>query len=453
MELLYTVVMFLVMLVVLVSIHEWGHFYIARRCGVKVQRFSVGFGKPFWRIYDKHGTEFAIAPIPLGGYVKMLDETDENIPEQDKNKTFESRKTWQQIAILFAGPAANFILAAILFWALALQPAIMPSPVIGEVEPNSPAAFAGIESGQQIVAIDGHFVVSRTDVYEQLMHRLGETGSIMLTVQYPDNDALRYDMELVIDDWMKGVEAPDPMEGLGLSFFRPTIPAVIGNVLEDSPAAAAGLQVGDEIIAIDNIDVTDWAQWSEYVRERPNQNVQLKVRREEAHLTLNITPRLVEVDGYGNIGQIGVGAAQVTWPEEMLIQRELGPIAAVNEALADTWSNSVMVLVSIKKLLLGEISVKNLSGPIGIAKVAGDSARAGLQYYVHFMAVLSVYLGVFNLLPIPILDGGRIVFCLAEGIKGGPVSDRAKMISMQLGLMFLGVLMVMAFYYDIMRLQ
>lgn len=452
MELLHTVVMFLVVLLVLVSIHEWGHFYIARRCGVKVQRFSVGFGKPFWRIYDKHGTEFAIAPIPLGGYVKMLDETDANIPEQDKNKTFESRKTWQQIAILFAGPAANYILAAILFWVLALQPATMPSPVIGSVEPSSPAAFAGVERGQQIVAVDGHAVVSHADVYEQLMHRLGETGSIMLTVQYPDNGALRYDMELVVDDWMKGVEAPNPMKGLGLTFFRPTIPAVVGEVTKGSPAMKGGLETGDEIVAVDDIEVKDWEQWSQYVRERPNQVVQFKVRRGEAFLTLDITPELIE-DGGQTFGRVGVLNAPVSWPEEMLIQRELGPIAAVYQALADTWSNSVMVFISIKKLLLGEISVKNLSGPIGIAKVAGDSARAGLQYYIHFMAVLSVYLGVFNLLPIPILDGGRIVFCLAEGIKGRPVSDRTKMVSMQLGLMFLGVLMVMAFYYDIMRLQ
>lgn len=452
MEFIHTVAVFLFVLLILVSIHEWGHFIVARKCGVKVLRFSVGFGKPFWRFYDKYGTEFAVAPIPFGGYVKMLDETDENVPPADKNKTFESRRTWQQIAILVAGPAANFILAALLFWWLAMQEATLPSPVIGNVEAGTPAAFAGLEKGQHIIAIDGVVTPGRSDVYERLTHRLGETGSIIVTVKYPDSSDLTYDMEVVIQDWMKDSEAPDPLAGIGVKFFWPHIPALIDSVMTDSAAEKAGFKAGDKVIKVDGIDVVDWQGWSQYVRDRPNQKLTVKVERDGQLRELFLTPSLVKVDGFGQVGQAGVGVKSVSWPENMLVTRKLGVAAAANKAVEDTWSNSVMVLVSIKKLLLGQISIKNLSGPIGIAKVAGDSARAGLQYYLHFMAVLSVYLGVFNLLPIPILDGGRIVFCLAEGIKGSPLSERLKMAGMQLGLMFMGVLMIMAFYNDILRL-
>jgi regulator of sigma E protease len=451
-ELIHTVAVFLFVLLILVSIHEWGHFIVARKCGVKVLRFSVGFGKPFWRIYDKYGTEFAIAPIPLGGYVKMLDETDENVPAADKNKTFESRKTWQQIAILAAGPIANFILAILLFWWLAMQEATLPSPVIGAVKPGTPAAFAGLEKGQHIIAIDGVVTPGRSDVYERLTHRLGETGSIIVTVKYPDSSDLTYDMEVVIQDWMKNSEAPDPLGGIGVEFFWPHIPALIDSVIEGSAAEKAGFQAGDEVVKVDDLAVTDWQGWSEYVRQRPNQTLNVSVIRNGRAKDLVLIPALVEVKGLGKVGQAGVGVKGVSWPENMLVTRKLGVVAAFDKGLEDTWSNSVMVLVSIKKLLLGQISIKNLSGPIGIAKVAGDSARAGLQYYLHFMAVLSVYLGVFNLLPIPILDGGRIVFCFAEGLKGSPLSERVKMAGMQLGLMFMGVLMVMAFYNDILRL-
>ena len=451
MEFIHTVAVFLFVLLILVSIHEWGHFIVARKCGVKVLRFSVGFGKPFWRFYDKYGTEFAVAPIPLGGYVKMLDETDENVPPADKNKTFESRKTWQQIAILVAGPAANFILAALLFWWLAMQEVTLPSPVIGNVEPRTPAAFAGLEKGQHIIAIDGVVTPGRSDVYERLTHRLGETGSIIVTVKYPDSSDLTYDMEVVIQDWMKDSEAPDPLAGIGVKFFSPHIPAVIGHVEPESPAEAAGFQVGDKVLSVDGVEMADWYEWSKYIRLRANTQLLVSIDRGGHIQELSLIPALVKVDD-GEIGRAGISNQLVHWPDNMLVTRKLGVAAAASQAVEDTWSNSVMVLVSIKKLLLGQISIKNLSGPIGIAKVAGDSARAGLQYYLHFMAVLSVYLGVFNLLPIPILDGGRIVFCFVEGIKGSPLSERLKMAGMQLGLMFMGVLMIMAFYNDILRL-
>lgn len=452
MDFIQTVVVFLFVLLILVSVHEWGHFIVARKCGVKVLRFSIGFGKPFWRLYDKHGTEFAIAPIPLGGYVKMLDDSAGDVDPADQHKTFESRKTWQQIAILVAGPAANFILAFFLFWVLATQAVVMPSPVIGKVALNSPASFAGLEEGQQILAVDGIATPGHADVYERLVHRLGETGSIILTVRYPNSLDLTYDMELVITDWLKGVEAPDPLAGLGLSFYRPPILMEIGAVAAGTPAEKAGLQAGDKIISTDQTEFAQWEEWTQYIQRHPNKTVDLVVERKGALKEMAVIPQAYVENGGRTLGRVGVYPAQAPWPESMLITRKLGIVPAFHEGVKQTWSNSVMVLVSIKKLVLGQISIKNLSGPIGIAKVAGDSARAGLQYYFNFMAVLSVYLGVFNLLPIPILDGGRVVFCVAEGLRGKPLSERVKLFGLQMGLTMMAFMMVMAFYNDILRL-
>ncbi len=452
MFLIQTVLAFLFILLVLVSIHEWGHFIVARKCGVKVLRFSVGFGKPFWKTTDKYGTEFAIAPIPLGGYVKMLDASEENITPEDKNKTFESRNTWQQVAILAAGPAANFVLAFFVFWWLAVQEVTIPSAVIGDVQPNSPAAFAGVDAGQQIIAVDGVATPGRKEVFDRLARRLGETGSIILTVQYPESQSLTYDMEVVIDDWLQGTEAPNPLEGIGLSFYTPQIPAKIGAVSPGSAADIAGLKAGDEITAIDDVVVKRWQDWAEYVQARPNQTVVLSVLREQNNLILPIVPSIVDDEQGNKVGRVGVTATRVAWPPEMLVTRKLGFMMGMQHALNETWGTSAMIVVSIKKLLLGQISTKNLSGPIGIAQVAGESARAGLSYYLGVMALISVSLGVFNLLPIPILDGGRIVFSVIEGIQGKPVSDRIKMLGMQLGLAFLAVMMVMSFYNDILRL-
>ncbi len=452
MELLQTILVFLFVLLILVSIHEWGHFIVARWCGVKVQRFSVGFGKPFCRFYDKHGTEFAIAPIPLGGYVKMLDASDEHLLAEDKNKTFDSRKTWQKVAILLAGPGANFILAVLVFWWLAMQTAVLPSPVVGNVEPETPAAYAGMEAGQQILAVDGIATPSRADVYERLTYRLGETGSILLTVKYPGESDLTYDMALSVEKWLRGVEAPNPIEGLGLTFYRPEILMSLRGVVEGSAAEQAGMQAGDKILQTDGQPFESWAAWTDYIKAHPNQAVEVIIERDQKRVTLQATPSSDRDDSGRLIGRLGVYPDQAPWKDEMLITRKLAFMPAFSKAIDDTWSNSVMVLVSVKKLFLGEISTKNLSGPIGIAKVAGDSARAGLQYYLHFMAVLSVYLGVFNLLPIPILDGGRIVFCLAEGLRGQPLSDKIKLMSMQFGLALMAVVMVLAFYNDILRL-
>lgn len=450
-DILLTIGWFLLVLIILVTVHEYGHFWVARRCGVKVLRFSVGFGKPLWRRNDRHGTEFAIAAIPLGGYVKMLDEREGEVPENELDRTYNRKSVWQRMAIAAAGPTANFVLAVLIFWGLFLfQGSSGLAPVVGSVEPGSVAARAGLESGQEIMAVDGVATPTRQAVLKQLMLRLGESGPIQFTTRYPDS-SYRYDSEVILDGWLKGVEEPDPIEGLGLNFYQPALGKTIDVVEEGSPAAQAGFEPGDELVRVDGIELQDWNDWVAYVQERPEQTLQVEVLRDGALRELQVTPAVAEANGT-RIGRVGVSLELPTWPAEMVRRQSYGPLDAFGQSLAETGDNIRFVLVSVQKLFLGEISTKNLSGPIGIAKVAGDSARAGAEYYIQFLAMLSIYLAVFNLLPIPVLDGGHILYCAVEAIKGSPVSERVQILAYQAGLAMLFGVMVLAFYNDILRL-
>ncbi len=449
---LLTIVFFIILLVVLVSVHEWGHFWVARRAGVKVERFCVGFGKPLWSWVDNKGTEFAVAPWPLGGYVKMADATDEDLKPEDRPFTFQSRSLWQQVAILAAGPMANFVLAIGLFALLAWRQEWLPVPAVGEVAPDSLAAQAGIGAGQIIVAIDGVPTPTQEAVYNRLMRRLGESGLLSVTVAYPNSD-LNYDMSVELVDWLKGAEAPDLLAGLGLRFYRPPMPAVLAAVVDTGPAAAAGLRVGDEILAVNDEPIADWYALTAKLRASAEQRLRVQYRRQGQVAETALTPQWQQIDGVGRVGYAGIQAAATSWPAEMLIAEKRNPVQALGYGVVKTWETSAMVLVSIKKLLFGEISAKNLSGPVGIAKVAGDSVKAGWWPYLSLMALMSVYLGVFNLLPIPILDGGRIVMSVSEAIKGGPLSDSTRQAFLQGGLVVIGLLTILALYNDLLRLM
>lgn len=444
------IVWFLVAICLLVAIHEFGHFIVARACGVKVLRFSIGFGKRLLTKTDARGTEFALSAIPLGGYVKMLDEREGDVSPEERHLSYNSKGVWQRIAIAAAGPAANFILAIALYWLIFLQGTTSLSPTVGKIAEGSIAAQAGLEVGQEILAIDGEPTDSRRAMTLYLLNRLGESGDILFSYKYPDSD-FTYESAATLDNWLRGEENPDPIAGLGISFYAPPFPPV-SLVEEGLPAANAGFEVGDQITAADGQPMDAWGEWVAYVRARPLQSIAVTVKRQNGEsVVLDLLPNEKSAGGE-TIGYVGMGAAHEPYPESMIRRYRYGVVGAFAKASEETWETSGFVLLSLKKLIIGEISRKNLSGPIGIAKVAADHAEHGFWAFLSFLAHLSVLLGVMNLLPIPVLDGGHIVYCLVEWIKGSPVSEKVQVLGFQVGLaMVLGV-MVIAFYNDILRL-
>jgi regulator of sigma E protease len=450
MSLIQTIVSFLVALLILVSIHEFGHFYVARRCGVKVLRFSIGFGKVLWSWRDRQGTEYALAALPLGGYVKMLDERESPVAPEERNLAFNNKTVWQRIAIVAAGPIANFLLAILLFWFLLLQGQRDLIPIIDSVEPGSIAAQAGLEAGQEIQAVDNIATPTWQALNRALLNRLGESGAIHFRVAYPDSH-FTYESEGRLAAWLKDSSDPDPVAGLGITLYLPKIPPVIGEVVTGGVAETAGFLNGDKIISADGTEIDDWQLWVKYVQQRPGKNIAVLIERDSEEIALNLVPEAVDEAGK-TIGRVGLGVEAYTIPESMIRSYEYSVPGAFVAGVNKTWETSGFVLLSIKKLILGEISTKNLSGPITIAKVAGSSAESGLRSFIGFVALLSVFLAVFNLLPIPVLDGGHLFYYFIEVIKGKPVSDRLQMLGYQVGLFLVISLSVLALYNDIMRL-
>lgn len=440
----------LVALGVLVTIHEYGHFWVARRCGVKVLRFSIGFGTPLIRWHDRHGTEFVIALIPLGGYVKMLDEREGAIAPEQYNQSFNRKTVGQRIAIVAAGPIANFALAFILFWLLAMLGSQHVKPVIGDVVAGSLAQRAGLHSGQEILSVDGQSVNGWADVNLQLIQRVGESGTIQLTAQSA-GQAWADSYSITLDKWLHGAQEPNPIYEIGIEPWRPQVAAVVGHLDASGPAQHAGLQLNDTVVAIDQQPVADWQQVVQYVQARPNTTVVLSVER--AGQVSDIPVRLTaQGEGAQQRGYLGMGVNGGQWPEDMLRDVRFGPLDAVLSGAQRTWTMSVLTLSSLKKMLFGELSVKNLSGPITIAKVAGASAESGLRSFLNFMAYLSISLGVLNLLPIPVLDGGHLLFYIVEWVRGRPLSERIQALGMQIGIALVVGVMVLAVFNDLARL-
>ncbi|WLH80595.1 sigma E protease regulator RseP [Pseudomonas sp. FP2335] len=450
MSALYMIVGTLVALGVLVTFHEFGHFWVARRCGVKVLRFSVGFGMPLLRWHDRQGTEFVIAAIPLGGYVKMLDEREGEVPADQLDQSFNRKTVRQRIAIVAAGPIANFLLAMFFFWVLAMLGSEQLRPIIGAVEADSIAARAGLTSGQEIVAIDGEPTTGWGAVNLQLVRRLGESGTINVVVREQDFTA-ESPRELKLDRWLQGADEPDPIKSLGIRPWRPSLPPVLAELDPKGPAQAAGLKTGDRLLALDGQALADWQQVVDLVRVRPDTKIVLKVEREGAQIDVPVT---LSVRGEAKAagGYLGAGVKSPEWPPSMLREVSYGPVAAIGEAAKRTWTMSVLTLESLKKMLFGELSVKNLSGPITIAKVAGASAQSGVADFLNFLAYLSISLGVLNLLPIPVLDGGHLLFYLVEWVRGRPLSDRVQGWGIQIGISLVVGVMLLALVNDLGRL-
>ena len=450
MSTLYMIVGTLVALGVLVTFHEFGHFWVARRCGVKVLRFSVGFGTPLLRWHDRRGTEFVIAAIPLGGYVKMLDEREADVPPAQLEQAFNRKTVRQRIAIVAAGPLANFLLALLFFWLVAMLGSLQVRPVIGAVESDSLAAAAGLQAGQEIVAVNGEPTSGWAAVNLQLVRRLGESGTLLVNVR-DEGSTADSPRHIVLNDWLRGVDEPDPIASLGIRPWRPALEPVVAQLDPKGPAQAAGLQLGDRLVALDGQALDDWQQLVDRVRALPGKSVALAVERQGQRLEVTVA-LAARGEGEARSGYLGAGVAGVEWPAEMLREVSFGPLEAVGEGLARTWTMSLLTLDSLKKMLFGELSVKNLSGPITIAKVAGASAESGLGDFLNFLAYLSISLGVLNLLPIPVLDGGHLLFYLVEWVRGRPLSERVQGWGMQIGISLVIGVMLLALVNDLSRL-
>ena len=451
MDLMYTILVTLATLAILVAVHEFGHFWVARRCGVKVLRFSIGFGKPFLRWSDKLGTEYAVAAIPLGGYVKMLDEREGEVAEHEQHLAFNRKPVLARIAVVAAGPLANFILAIFAYWVLFLAGESGYAPVIGEVEEGSVADIAGLEAGQEIIAVDGRKTPTWQALSFQLLKRIGDTGTIDFAVRYPDSDVV-YESQGQLNRWLAGVEEPDLYDGLGLSLYQPPIVPLLDEIVPDSPAERAGLRPGDLILETEGRPIRLWEEWVDYVRARPGQSLLVSLERDGLQTQVELVPERILNDAGEEIGRVGVGVVVPEMPEEQLREFRRGPVEALAAGVRRTGDMVSFTAESIVKMLQGLISPKNLSGPITIAKVATTSAKSGLESYVGFLALLSISLGVLNLLPIPVLDGGHLLYYGIELLAGRPVPERIQMMGYQVGLFLVASLMVFALYNDFSRL-
>lgn len=435
----------------LIVVHEAGHFLVARWCGVKVLRFSLGFGKPvLMRRFGRDETELALAAFPLGGYVKMLDEREGEVPEAELPRAFNRQPVWKRFAIVSAGPAANFLLAIFFYWALFVHGVEEPRPVLGAPVAGSPVAQAGFKEGELVRSVNGRAVATWQEFRWELLQRALEKGSVTLEVINPHQEISFRRLELGSVD-ISEMEG-DVLQPLGFRFFRPRLPPVVGKVTPGSVAEMAGLRAGDRIVAIDGEQIENWTRVVAIIRDATGRQLVLDVVRGSERLAVRLVPAEAEDRGR-RIGRIGVAVKEADFDMTALVAVvRYGPFESLHKAVEQTWETSIFSLRMMGRMITGDVSWKNLSGPVTIADYAGQSARLGLSHYVRFLALISISLGVLNLLPIPLLDGGHLMYYIVEIIKGGPVSERVMEIGQQIGLALLVMLMAFAFYNDINRL-
>ena len=448
MQILFSIIMALVTLGVLVTIHEFGHYWVARRCGVRVLRFAIGFGRPLYSWQGRDGTEFALCAIPLGGYVKMLDERDGEafVTEANRFESFNAQPVRNKLAIVEAGPAANFLLAIMVLFGLFVRGETGLAPVIEAVAVNSVAEESGLVVGQEVIAVDGQATSTVSGVRFALLKRLGDSGHIDLTVGNALSDVgQRYSIPIV--SWLGEAEAPDPAAALGLSLGFPPIRPEVGSLSEGGAAARADFRVGDVIIEAAGMPMAQWTDWVEFVRARPNQRFDVLIDRAGNQVTLSVMPQ-----NRNAVGTVGMGVALPEIPDSRIRRQSRGPIEALGAAVNRTYELTVFTFESMWKMVQGLISTKNLSGPIAIAQIAASTAESGFTTWLSFLSLLSISLGAINLLPIPVLDGGHIVFHVVEGLMGRPVPEQIQIMSFQVGLAAVFTLMMFAIYNDVARL-
>ena len=445
----------LVTLGLLITFHEFGHFWVARKLGVGVLRFSVGFGRPLWRRIGKDNTEYVIAAIPLGGYVKMLDEREGEVPDKDLGRAFNRKSVWTRIAIVAAGPVFNLVFAVLAFWLMFMVGIPENRPVIGEV--SGIAAEAGILPGDEIVALDDETTRTWSHAILGLVTHALDRDDVNITVQDADGRQSQHllDLSRLAPDFSE----ENTLEAIGLGPWRLEIPPVIGEVTAESPAFSAGMHSGDRIVSIAGQEVSSWSWIGHLVQEhgRENQPLAVTVERNGALFELEVIPRKEKTGMFSSRLLLGVTNAEISAEQRETLERaaimlRYGPVEGLSAAAAETWRLTGSTFGLLARMVTGKASVKNLSGPISIAQFANASANRGLSTFLFFLGAISLSLGILNLLPIPVLDGGHLLYYLIELLKGSPVSDQAQIAGQYFGLMALAGLMSLAFVNDILRL-
>jgi regulator of sigma E protease len=451
MDLLHTLFYFIVAIGVLVAFHEFGHFWVARKVGVKVLRFSIGFGKVFWS-YQKNpaDTEYVLSIVPLGGYVKMVDEREGEVASEDLPFAFNRQPVWARTAIVAAGPIFNLMLAVILFWAVLVIGETGIKPILGSVTQGTIAAQAGFIEGDIITAVNDKQTPTWMEAMESIITTaMDDEPTINIAVTTAREEQLVRTLTISESDKQ---DASALYKRLGFKPWSPSLKPIIGHILPDSAALAAGLKPNDLIVSADNNPIKDWQQWVDVVKLRPDKTIALIIERDGMQMPLNITPKAVPV-GDKTEGKIGAG---VLVPEDLIksitVEYSLSPLEAIPAAFKTTYFYSTSTLKMMGRMFVGKASVKNLSGPISIAEYAGQSAEMGLTPFLKFLGLVSVSLGVLNLLPIPVLDGGHLLFFALEAIRRKPVSEKIQLFFQQVGVTLLMLLMAVAMFVDVQRL-
>lgn len=439
---------FILALGILVAVHEWGHFYVARKCGVQVERFSIGFGKPIWRRQGKSGTEYVIAMIPLGGYVRMLDGRIDDVPPELEEKAFNHKPVLQRMAIIAAGPGVNFIFAFFALWLMYLVGLETVKPVVKAVEDNSIAEIAGVKAGDEIISIDGRRTPDWEAVNLEMVSNIGGENTVV-TVRNASNSEKEVTFNLTT--WNFDPDIESPLSSLGLTPFRPDPTLTVGFVGEGSAAQEAGLLPGDKITALNDDELSSWNALVDVIVDNPGETISLAIERDGQQRTLRATIARRDT-AQGQSGYLGVSPTFEPWPEGYVFTHQYGIIEAIGIALDKTWRLMTLSVEMIGKLLTGDVSVKNLSGPISIAQGAGTSAGYGLAYFLSFLALISVNLGIINLLPLPMLDGGHLMFFIVEWITGKPVPEAVQEWGYRIGGVLLFMIMGIAIFNDIARI-
>lgn len=445
-----TLLYFFLALLLLITVHEYGHFIVARLCGVKVLRFSFGFGKVIARWHDKRGTEYAWSLFPLGGYVKMLDESEEDVPAEERHLAFNNKSVWARIAIIVAGPLFNFIFAFFALWLVLVIGIKSLAPMIEDVKPGSIAALAGIGPKEEIVALNNKAITSWRDFQFALMPLLGSDEAVTLSLKSLKNGQAKT-VVLPLTNWKLDSKKPDPLGSLGIEPFIPAIPPIIGEVVDKTPAQTAGMQKDDIIKQFNGKPLDDWLDLVDYVRLHPDEQITLVINRHGQNKTINLIIGSKLNEGQKE-GFVGLRSQRVDWPPQWLRLQRQGPLQAIGTALRQTTDLTGATFSLIGRFITGKLALQSISGPVGIAQGAGESARSGLSYYLSFLALVSISLGVLNLLPIPMLDGGHLLYCFIEIIRGRPLPDGVKSVGLYLGLVFLMGLMLLALSNDLSRL-